>query len=71
MKKSELRGERETKLREAVMTALTHMNSSNFGLALSCLHNAINIFDDYAKADFAAQDEKLRRLKKKQRRRHR
>jgi len=53
------------------MTALTHMNSSNFGLALSCLHNAINIFDDYAKADFAAQDEKLRRLKKKQRRRHR
>jgi len=50
------RGVRETKLRDAVMAALLHLNSGNTGMALQALHQAIITFDDFVKADFAAQD---------------
>jgi len=62
------RGAREQDLRNAVMAALQHLNSSNYGQALAALHQAIVKFDEYVKADFAAQDAKLAKRKPKRRR---
>ena len=55
-----VRGARERGLRESVMSALKHMNSSNFGMALQALHDAIVKFDAEVQGDFAAQDELIR-----------
>ena len=34
-------------LRERLMAVLLHLNSSNFGITLSSLHNVIKSYDDY------------------------
>jgi hypothetical protein len=61
---NELRGERETALRNAVMKALLHFNSSNFGMALQALHDAINVFDNTVKADFLKADQDAQQNRK-------
>ena len=55
------RREREERMREMVMKALGQINSSNFGLAVQTLHDAINDFDFARKADYLAVDQARQR----------